>query len=178
MRALAPDSQAAAALLVGATAAAEKPNVLLIMVDDLGYGDLSSYGGENLETPHIDKLMGEGMRFNEFYANCCVCSPTRCSAITGHWPSRHRIFAHLAYLSSNRQRHIPNHLDVSAPSLPRALQSAGYRTAMIGKWHLGGGSGRQFRGRPINDPDALVEVSLEGKGTHRLPQDCLRPIDN
>ena len=54
-----------------------RPNVLVIMVDDLGYGDLSFYGATDLKTPHIDRLMSEGLRFNQFYANCCVCSPTR-----------------------------------------------------------------------------------------------------
>ena len=62
------------------------PNVLLIMADDLGYGDLSCYGATDLETPHIDKLASEGMRFTKFYANCCVCSPTRAALLSGRYP--------------------------------------------------------------------------------------------
>ncbi len=133
---------------------ASRPNIVLLLADDLGYGDLACYGSKLAKTPNLDRLAAQGTRFTQFYVSHCVCSPTRCSAVTGHYPSRHRVFAHLAYLSSNRQRHMPNYLDVKAPCLPRALQHCGYRTAMIGKWHLGGGSGREFRGRPINDPDA------------------------
>ena len=64
----------------------QKPNVLFILVDDLGYGDLSSYGATELKSPRIDELMGEGLRFNQFYANCTVCSPTRASLMTGRYP--------------------------------------------------------------------------------------------
>ncbi len=131
-----------------------RPNIVFLYADDLGYGDLACYGSIKAKTPNLDRLAAEGTRFEQFYVSHCVCSPTRCSAMTGHYPSRHRIYAHLAYLSNNRQRHMPNYLDVQAPSLPRSLQQAGYRTAMIGKWHLGGGSGREFRGKSINDPNA------------------------
>ena len=63
-----------------------RPNVLLIMADDLGYGDLSCYGGTDIKTPHLDKLMSAGMRFDEFYANCCVCSPSRAALLSGRYP--------------------------------------------------------------------------------------------
>ena len=66
--------------------AAEKPNILFIMVDDLGYGDLSCYGAPDLKSPNIDALFSAGMRFDNFYANCPVCSPTRASFITGLYP--------------------------------------------------------------------------------------------
>ena len=65
---------------------ARKPNIVVILVDDLGYGDLSSYGAEDLKTPHIDSLVSTGMRFDNFYANCPVCSPTRASLLTGRYP--------------------------------------------------------------------------------------------
>lgn len=133
---------------------APRPNILFLYADDLGYGDLACYGSPVAKTANLDRLADEGTRFTQFYVSHCVCSPTRCSAITGHYPSRHGIHAHLSYLNSNRRRHMPNFLDPSAPSLPRALQSSGYRTAMIGKWHLGGGSGRKFRGQAVNDPNA------------------------
>jgi len=135
-----------------------RPNFVFFYADDLGYGDLACYGSQVAKTPNLDRLAAEGTRFTQFYVSHCVCSPTRCSALTGHWPSRHRIYAHLAYLKSNRQRHMPNYLDVKAPSLPRGLQRSGYRTAMIGKWHLGGGSGQEFRGSAINDPNAPAVV--------------------
>jgi len=63
-----------------------RPNILMILVDDLGYGDLSSYGAKDIRTPNIDKLMASGMRFDNFYANCPVCSPTRASLLTGRYP--------------------------------------------------------------------------------------------
>ncbi|MGB0580069.1 MAG: sulfatase-like hydrolase/transferase [Limisphaerales bacterium] len=125
--------------------AAERPNILFFYADDLGYGDLGCYGSKQAQTPRLDALAKEGTRFTQFYVSHCVCSPTRSSAITGHFPSRHRIFGHLAFFSSNERRGMPNWLDVNAPSLPRALQQIGYRTAMIGKWHLGGGSGSRFQ---------------------------------
>lgn len=64
----------------------EKPNILLILVDDLGYGDLSSYGSEDIESPRIDELMSQGIRFDQFYSDCTVCSPTRASLMTGRYP--------------------------------------------------------------------------------------------
>ena len=67
---------------------AGKPNILYIMVDDLGFGDLSSHGATDLKSPNIDKLMKEGMRFDNFYANCPVCSPTRAAILTGKYPAR------------------------------------------------------------------------------------------
>ncbi len=133
--------------------AAERPNIVFFYADDLGYGDLACYDSSVAQTPVLDQLAREGTRFTQFYVSHCVCSPTRSSAITGQFPSRHRIFGHLAYLSSNRARKMPDWLDVEAPSFPRALQQAGYRTAMIGKWHLGGGSGRSFKRSDLNNPD-------------------------
>ena len=66
--------------------AAQKPNIVCILVDDLGYSDLSSFGGKDIKTPAIDKLMNSGMRMNQFYANCNVCTPTRASLLTGRYP--------------------------------------------------------------------------------------------
>lgn len=131
-----------------------QPNIVFLYADDLGYGDLGSYGSKVAATPNLDRLAREGTRFTQFYVSHCVCSPTRASAITGQYPSRHRIFGHLATMKNNAARGMPDWLDVNAPSVPRALQRAGYRTAMIGKWHLGGGSGRVYGGNAINHPEA------------------------
>ena len=109
------------------------PNVLLIMADDLGYGDLSCYGGTDIKTPHLDKLMSEGMRFNQFYANCCVCAPTRAALLSGRYPEFVGIPGVVrTYAKSNWGFLTPDSI-----MLPTLFQKKGYHTTLIGKWHLG-----------------------------------------
>lgn len=119
----------------------DRPNILLILADDWGYGDLGCYGNEDIQTPCLDRLAEQGARYTRFYVASCVCSPSRCGFITGHYPGRWEVHAHFARYDSNEQRHMPNWLDIEAPSLPRLLRENGYRTAHYGKWHLGGGGG-------------------------------------
>jgi arylsulfatase A-like enzyme len=111
----------------------EKPNILCIMVDDLGYGDLSHQGAEDLQTPNIDGLFEEGMEFTNFYANCTVCSPTRASLITGRYPD----MAGVPGVIRTHETNSWGYLREDMLTLPQMLNKAGYHTAIIGKWHLG-----------------------------------------
>jgi arylsulfatase A-like enzyme len=115
-----------------AGAPARPPSILFILADDLGWGDLGAYGRDDLRTPNIDRLAREGMRFTQAYAASSVCSPTRVALATGQWPGRHR-----AGLDEPLGRDPSMGLPPTTPALPRLLAQAGWRTGLIGKWHLG-----------------------------------------
>jgi N-acetylgalactosamine-6-sulfatase len=119
----------------------EKPNVIFILTDDLGWGDLGCYGNREIKTPNLDRLARQGTLFTQFYVNSAVCSPSRTAFMTGHFPARYSIHGHLATPKQNEDRGMPNFLDPSPPMVTRLLQQAGYRTAHFGKWHLGSGEG-------------------------------------
>jgi len=144
--------------------AADRPNIVFILADDLGPGDLGCYGGSRVKTPNIDRLAAEGTMFTQFYVASPVCSPSRCGLITGQFPARWQITSYLAEKKRNRGAEQLNYLDPQAPSLPRALHEAGYRTAHFGKWHLGGG-------RDVTDAPKFAAYGYdEHAGTYESPE--------
>jgi len=130
------------AILVSACAfgGAEKPNILFILVDDLGYSDVACYGNTLHETPNVDRLAKEGIRFTDAYAACAVCSPTRASIQTGQYPIR---FGITDWIPGARRLNTPllekdtnTMLPLEAVTLAEAVKEHGYKTAFVGKWHL------------------------------------------
>lgn len=142
---------------------ATKPNIVVILADDLGYGDLSSYGAKDLRTPNIDNLVAAGVRFDNFYANSPVCSPTRASLLTGRYPD-------LVGVPGVIRTHITDNFGYLAPRavlLPRLLKEAGYHTAIIGKWHLGLASPNTPNERGFDHFAGFLGDMMDDYWTHR-----------
>ncbi len=121
-----------AAGMAAETASAQSdppPNIILLFADDMGYGDLASYGHPTIRTPQLDRMADEGLRLTSFYAAASVCTPSRAGLLTGRYPIRH--------LPQNLGPGSTNGLPLSETLIGEPLQETGYRTMMIGKWHLG-----------------------------------------
>ncbi len=114
-----------------------KPNFIFILADDLGHADLGCYGGRAPVSPRLDELAAQGMRFTQGYANSPVCSPTRFALISGRWQYRLRGAAEEPLTGAKARQRDDLGMPPSHPTLPSLLRDAGWRTALIGKWHLG-----------------------------------------
>jgi len=120
-----------------------RPNILFILADDWGWGDLACYGHARIRTPHLDRLAAQGTLYTQFYVAAPVCSPSRACFLTGRFPGEvgfhHICDSKLPWTSEPHG--VPDFLDPALPTVARTLRSAGYRTAHIGKWHLGDADG-------------------------------------
>ena len=115
-----------------------RPNVILVFIDDMGWGDFSCFGNKAAQTPNVDRMAREGVRFEQFYVNSPICSSSRTAISTGQYPQRWRITSYLSNRNHNEQRGMAQWLDPKAPMLARSLKEAGYATGHFGKWHMGG----------------------------------------
>src|SRR6478672_8331691 len=151
------------------TASAASPNILFVLIDDMGYADLTCYGEKRVHTDNIDRIASEGIRFTQFYVNCPICSPSRTAFMTGQFPARWKITSFLASRAENRQRGMAQWLNPAAPTVARNLKAAGYTTGHFGKWHMGGQ-------RDVGDAPMITEygfdkalTTFEGLGDRVLP---------
>ena len=165
----------------GCRTEAHKPNFIFFLVDDLGYSDVGCYGSEYYETPNIDRVAAEGMKFTDAYAGSTISSPTRASILTGKYAARLHITAPIPIISHKRQESAGNitrlkdpdycmNLPLEEVTIAEALKSAGYATASIGKWHV------------CNDPEYFPEfqgfdINVGGNG-HGNTQNYFYPYKN
>ncbi|HKO59519.1 MAG TPA: sulfatase-like hydrolase/transferase, partial [Pyrinomonadaceae bacterium] len=134
-------SAAAAAILpkIARSQTRRRPNILFLLADDLGYGDLSCYGRPDYQTPNLDRLATQGVRFVNAYSASTVCTPTRCAFITGRYPARTRVGLEepLHEKRAMGEKALTIGLPREHPTVASLLKGSGYQTALIGKWHLG-----------------------------------------
>lgn len=169
-----------------AAAADVKPNIVFILADDLGINDLSCYGRKDQPTPNLDRLAGQGMRFTSAYCAQPICSPSRAAILTGKCPARLHLTNFLpgrgdAPSQKLRQPVIEGQLPLEETTLAEVLRGAGYATACVGKWHLGGakfgpaeqGFDHYFAGNAVTKPSATEG----GKGEYELTAESVRWIE-
>jgi arylsulfatase A-like enzyme len=162
----------ASALVTPAAWAArrQRPNIIFIYTDDLGFADLSCCGGKFVETTNLDRLAGEGVHFTKFYTASPICSPSRVGVSTGMFPSRWSINNYLHTREANRKTDSVDWLDPKAPTLARTLQNAGYSTGHFGKWHMGGGRDVQDAPEPREYGFDESLTQFEGMGPRIDPE--------
>jgi arylsulfatase A-like enzyme len=154
-----------------ATAQTNKPNVVFILIDDMGYADTSCYQTNTspiVRTANIDRLASQGIRFTQYHSASPICSPSRTGLLTGSYPGRWRITSFINNKSANRNRKMADFADPRAPTMARAFKAAGYKTGHFGKWHMG--AGRNVDDAPLPEAYGFDEslVAFEGLGNRQL----------
>lgn len=152
-----------ASLTLASPAAIAVPNVIVILTDDQGRGDYSTFGTADIRTPNIDRLFREGMTFNNFFANSCVCSPSRAALLTGCYPDRVGV---PGVIREETPDDSWGYLARDAKLLPELLKQAGCDTALIGKWHLGIGSPNTPNDRGFDFFEGFLGDMMDDYWTH------------
>lgn len=147
-----------------------KPNIVVILADDLGWGDTSPYGNTEIKTPNLERLAAQGVTFTQFYSACGVCSPSRSAILTGRTPYRNGVWVHL---SGNNEAH----LRASEITYPKLLKEVGYETCHVGKWHLNSKPQFNTAGFPQPDDhgyDYWMATQNNASPSHRNPDNFVR----
>ena len=139
---------------IAAESSHSHPNIILVLIDDMGWGDFSCFGNKEIQTTNIDRLTAVGLRFEQFYVNSPICSPSRVALSTGQYPTRWQITSFLNNRKENERRGMAQWLDPKAPMLARILHDAGYATGHFGKWHMGGQ-------RDVGDAPLITQYGFE-----------------
>jgi arylsulfatase A len=155
-------------VIAPAVAAEARPNIVLFLADDLGYGELGCYGNEAAITPNLDRFAAEGLKLTDCHSACPVCSPSRSALLTGRHPYRNGVFTWIPEGS-------PIHLRTSEITLPTLLRDAGYDTCHVGKWHLNGRFNSPDQPQP-NDHGYAWWLATQNNAapSHAFPENFVR----
>ncbi|WP_317169226.1 sulfatase family protein [Mucilaginibacter humi] len=129
---------------------ANRPNIIIILTDDMGFSDVGCFGGNFVPTPNIDRIAKNGRKFTQYYSAAPICSPSRAGMLTGMNPARWNFSTFLDNKKHNKNAEQADFLDPGAPSIARIFKNAGYATGHFGKWHMGGGRDVKTR-RALNN---------------------------
>ncbi|MCF2491065.1 sulfatase [Dyadobacter sp. CY347] len=141
-----------------------RPNVIIILTDDMGVGDVGVFEGSMVPTPNIDKLAASGLKLTNYYAGAPICSPSRASILTGMYPGKWNFVTFLDKKSHNKDAEQADFLNPEAPSIARFFKSSGYATGHFGKWHMGGG-------RDVTDAPKFAQYGIdEHASTYESPE--------